>query len=165
LSSSTRPTSVTVLVALQILVGVLALLSGAAALFVRILLPEAFPQIRPFHATLFVAGVVFVVFAVLDFVVAYGLWTGKKWGWVLSLVLSILGVISAVFSLFLRPRVGQFLALLIDLAIILYLMQPRVQAYFGRRPVRIEGTESGAVMPAEEPKDYGPKLDSPSNPG
>jgi uncharacterized membrane protein (DUF2068 family) len=115
--------------------------------------------------TLFTAGVVFVVFAVLDFVIAYGLWTGKKWGWVLSLVLSILGVISAVFTLFLRPRVGEFLALLIDLAIILYLMQPRVQAYFGRRPVPIERTESGAVMPAEEPKDYAPKLDGPSNPG
>jgi len=134
LSTRTRPLSVSVLVSLQILVGLLTLLGGVAALFVRMLLPEAFPQLRPFHPTLFIAGVVFMIFAILDFVIAYGLWVGKKWAWVLSLMLSVFGIVTAVFSLFLRPRIGEFFALVIDLGIVFYVIQPRVQAYFGRRP-------------------------------
>ena len=144
MSTPTRSFSVTVLVTLQILVGVLTLLGGVAALFVRMLLPEAFPQIRPIPMTLFTTGVVFTVLAVLDFAIAYGLWVGKKWAWVLSLVFSAFGIITAIFSLFLRPRMGEFLALVIDLAIVFYLIQPRVQAYFERKPVVVIAAERDA---------------------
>ena len=155
MSTPTRSFGVTILVVLQILVGVLTFLGGVAALFIRMLLPETFPQIRPFPMTLFTTGIVFMVFAVVDFGIAYGLWMGKKWAWVLSLLFSAFGIISAIFSLFLRPRTGEFLALVMDLAIVFYLIQPRVQAYFGRRPM--------VVIAAEH--DDGSKLGVTSNPG
>jgi uncharacterized membrane protein (DUF2068 family) len=112
---------------------------------------------------LFTAGVVFLVLAVLDFVIAYGLWSGKRWAWVLSLVFSVLGVMSSIFSLFLRPRIGEFLALVIDLAIVCYLIQPRVQAYFGRGAVAVETTTPGAVITGGAPTDDKVKLSDPSN--
>ena len=153
MSTSTRSFSVTVLVILQILVGVLALIGGLAAILARMLMPEAFPQIR-FPMTLFTAGVAFIIFAVLDFVIAYGLWVGRKWAWVLSVVFSVFGIIIAVFSLFLRPRMGQLYALLIDLVILFYLMQPRVQSYF--RPSSSVGRAgSGAVIAGGGQKDDG----------
>jgi cytochrome c oxidase subunit IV len=105
-------------------------------------LPEAFPQIHPLPSILFVAGVAFVIFAVIDFIIAYGLFVGKKWAWVLSIIFSVLGIVTAVFSLFMRPRMGEFLAMIIDLVILFYLMQPRVQAYFKRTP-SIGNTGSG----------------------
>jgi uncharacterized membrane protein (DUF2068 family) len=111
---------------------VLALLSGLVALMARMFLPETFPQIHLFPSVLLFAGVVFVIFAVIDFIIAYGLFVGKKWAWILSMIFSVLGIITAVFSLFMRPRMGEFLAMIIDLVILFYLMQPRVQAYFKR---------------------------------
>jgi len=114
---------------------VLTLLSGITVIFARRVLPAAFPQIRPLSAISFTVGIVYVTFAVLDFVVAYGLWVGRKWAWVISIILSIFGIITSVFTLFLRPRAGEVLALVIDLVIMFYLIQPRVQAYFGRRTI------------------------------
>jgi uncharacterized membrane protein (DUF2068 family) len=95
-------------------------------------------------------GLVYVVFTVVDFVVAYGLWVGKRWAWVISIILSVFGIITAVFTLFLRPRAGEVLALLIDLVIIFYLIQPRVQAYYGQK--------STAVVTPTEPGNGGSKL-------
>ena len=155
MSAPNRPFSITVLVALQALVGVLALLSGITVIFARRVLPAAFPQIRPLTAISFTVGIVYVTFAVLDFVVAYGLWVGRKWAWVISIILSIFGIITAVFILFLRPRAGEVLALLIDLVIIFYLIQPRGEAYFGRK--------SAAVITPQAPNG-GSKLDAPSQP-
>ena len=161
MSRSTRSLSVTVLVVLQTLVGVLALVSGIAAVFVRMRMPEAFPQIRPLRMALFTTGVAFIIFAVLDFAIAYGLWVGRRWAWGLSLLFSVFGVIFAVFSLFLRPRIGQLFALVIDIVILFYLMQPRVQVYFGRRPPSVTAGPS-AVASGAQRKD-GVKLGAPSD--
>jgi uncharacterized membrane protein (DUF2068 family) len=111
---------------------------------------------------LFTAGVVLMVFALLDFVIAYGLWVGSKWAWVFSLLFSIFGIIAAVFSLFLRPRIGQAFALVIDIVILFYLMQPRVQAYFGRGPL-VGSAASGAVVSGGGQKDDGLKPGAPSD--
>ena len=154
MSRSTRSLSVTVLVVLQTLVGVLALVSGIAAVFVRMRMPEAFPQIRPLRMALFTTGVAFIIFAVLDFVVTYGLWVGKKWAWILSLLFSVFGIIIAVLSLFLQPRIGQMFALVIDIVILFYLMQPRVQAYFQRGPL-VGRIGSGGMVSGSGQKDEG----------
>jgi len=133
LSTAKRPLSISVLVALQVLVGVLALLSGITVIFARRVLPEAFPQIRPLSPVTFTVGILYVIFTVLAFIVAYGLWVGRKWAWVIAVILSVFGIITSVFTLFLRPRAGEVTALIIDLVIMFYLIQPRVQAHFGRK--------------------------------
>ncbi len=125
---------------LHILLGILLLLGGFALTVIGFGLPEMFPHVRWFAVRSVVVGIALVVFALIDFVLAYGLWNGKGWAWFAALVFALLGIVFSVFSLFLRPGMGELIWLIIDLLIVYYLMQPRVQAYFGR----------GTVVPATQ---------------
>jgi uncharacterized membrane protein (DUF2068 family) len=68
-----------------------------------------------------------ILIGLFQLIVAWGLWTGKKWAWVLALILGILGVISALFSL---PT--GIVSLLINGVIVYYLFTKPVKAFFGR---------------------------------
>jgi hypothetical protein len=127
-----RPFGVTLLTALQILLGILVLLGGVAQLFVGFVLPEMFPHVRFFAPRSILSGLGLIALALIDFILAFGLWHGKKWAWVASLIFAVIGIGFSVFSLFIRPRVGEFVSLILDLVILYYLMQPRVQSFFGR---------------------------------
>jgi len=98
------------------------------------ILPEIFPHVRYFAVRPSVTGIGLLGFALIDFILAYGLWSGRGWAWIVSLAFAVLGIIFSVVSLFVRPRIGEFVSLIIDLVIVYYLMQPRVQAYFRREP-------------------------------
>jgi uncharacterized membrane protein (DUF2068 family) len=103
---------------------------GVFALIVAGLrLPEVVPHVRLLPVRLFVVVVVLLVLACIEFVLAYSLWNGLGWAWKVSLVLAVIGIVFFVFSLFLRPGLGEIASLLIDLLVLYYLMQPRVQAY------------------------------------
>lgn len=118
MSSSVRPFAVKLLIVLDVVLGVLALL------------PLLFPQIRRFPTFGVINDVGSVVFALIPFVLAYGLWSGRKLAWVFSLIFSILGIAFSVLALFVRPRTGEFVTLIMDLVIVYLLMQPGVQRYF-----------------------------------
>jgi uncharacterized membrane protein (DUF2068 family) len=76
-------------------------------------------------ALLLVIGTTFIVLAGLGFIMAWGLWNGKNWARVITIILS--GV-SAVFSLFSLP--GSLLSIIINLTILYYLMQPYIKEYY-----------------------------------
>ncbi len=130
--STARPVGVTVLVILQALLGVLALLGGLALFFTGLVLPEIFPYRRFFGPASIISGLALIILALIDFVLAFGLWSGKRWAWVTTLIFAVLSIASAVFMLFIRPRVSELVSLILDLVVLYYLMQPRVQGYFGR---------------------------------
>ena len=71
-----------------------------------------------------------ILIASIDFVLAYGVWRGMRLAWYSSLGFSSLGIIAAVFALFLRPRTGELVSLVVDLVIAYLLIQPGVQRYF-----------------------------------
>ena len=133
-----------ILVGLDLALGVLILLAEVAPALIRALSPGIYPQLRPLMAIGGAYVVVLVVFAVMDFILAYGVWIGKGWAWYCSLIFSALGIILAAFTLFVRPRVGQLVSLMIDLAMVYLLMQPQVQQYFakGLPRFRTEGAAS-----------------------
>jgi hypothetical protein len=120
LSTSVRPIAVKLLVVLDVVLGVLALL------------PLLFPQIRPFPTFGIVNDLGSIAFALISFILAYGLWSGRRWAWVFSLIFSLFGIAASIFALFVRPRTGEFVSLVIDLVIVYLLMQPGVQRYFGK---------------------------------
>ncbi len=120
------------LAGLEIVLGLLTLLGAIVQLFVGFVLPEIFPHVRFFVPRSIISGLGLIGLALIDFVLAFGLWKGKGWAWVASVIFAVLGIGFSVFSLFLRPRVGEFVSLILDLVILYYLMQPRVQSYFGR---------------------------------
>lgn len=129
---TTRPFGVTLLVVLQIILGILELLGAVAVAFVNFVLPEMFPHVRFFAPRSPLSGLVLVVFAFVEFILAYGLWRGKGWAWIGSLIFAVIVLVFSAFTLFMRLRVGEVIALVLNLVIIYYLMQPRVQSYFGK---------------------------------
>ena len=132
MQNTTRPFGITLLVVLQIILGILELLGALVVAFVSFVLPEMFPHVRFFAPRSMFSGVVLVVFAFVEFILAYGLWMGKGWAWIGSLIFAVVVLVFSAFTLFMRLRVGEVIALVLNLVIIYYLMQPRVQSYFGK---------------------------------
>jgi uncharacterized membrane protein (DUF2068 family) len=134
LSIPTRPSGVTVLAALWILLGVLSLLGGGALTIVGFHLPEVFRG-RAFAVRSMFVGVVLIVVALTSFGLAYGLWKGKAWSWIASLAFVLFGIVFSVFSLSYRPGLGELVGLVVYLLSVYYLMQPRVKSFFGKGAV------------------------------
>lgn len=133
MSTRVRPSGVTLLVLLEALLGILFFLGFIALTVVSFGLPELFPHMRLIiPVRLFVVAVILLVLAFVEFALAYGLWTGVSWAWVASLGLALLGIVFAIFSLFLRPGIGEIISLVVNLLIVYYLMQPRIHSYFGK---------------------------------
>jgi hypothetical protein len=135
LSQAARPFGVTVVAVLQILLGILELAGGMVLTFVRFVLPAMFPHVRFFATRSVFSGLGLIVFALVDFILAYGLWEGRGWAWVGSLIFAVIGLVFSALSLFIGPRVGGVVSLVIDLVILYYLMHPGVQGYFGKGKV------------------------------
>ena len=125
-----RPFGVTLLATLEVILGVLVLLGGLTIVIEGFILSDMLPHVRWFPTRITGVGVALLVFAMIDFALAFGLWVGKRWAWIAGLVCAALGIILGILSLFLRPGVGELIALILDLVIIYYLMQPKVQAYY-----------------------------------
>lgn len=125
-----RPFGVTLLATLEVILGVLVLLGGLTIVIEGFILSDMLPHVRWFPTRITGVGVALLVFAMIDFALAVGLWVGKRWAWIAGLVCAALGIILGILSLFLRPGVGELIALVLDLVIIYYLMQPNVQAYY-----------------------------------
>ena len=77
-----------------------------------------------------VVGFIIIIIAVLDLGLAYGLWIGKSWAWIVSLVLAVLRIIGALIIL-VRGAFGPVVTLILDLVIVYYLTRPNVKAFFG----------------------------------
>ncbi|MFQ6085260.1 MAG: hypothetical protein ACE5OY_03220 [Candidatus Bathyarchaeia archaeon] len=94
--------------------GVLALLGGLGALFV------------PGALALGLAGLSIIVGA-FNLVLAWGLWIGASWAWLLALIFAGLGILQGLFNF---P--AGLLTVLINAVIIYYLTRPHVKGFFGR---------------------------------
>lgn len=142
MSHTTRPFGITLLAVLQIILGILELLGAFVVAFVSFVLPEVFPHVRFFAPRSPFSGLGLVVFAFVEFILAYGLWEGKGWAWIGSLILAVISLVFSAFTLFMRPRVGEVIALVLNLVIMYYLMQPRVQSYFGKGKLSVAASTS-----------------------
>lgn len=114
-----RPLEVTILAVLNTLGGLLTLVAGALAFGAT-----AGSILAAFGL---VPGVFMILLDLFQLFVAGGLWTGRRWAWVLALILGILGVISALLSL---PT--SIPSLFINGVIVYCLFTKPVKAFFGR---------------------------------
>ncbi len=69
-----------------------------------------------------VIGVVMLGISVFCFFIGRGIWRTKKWARITAIILSILGIISAVFSIFIGFKYTQIISLIIDIFIAVYLL-------------------------------------------
>ena len=109
-----RPLGVTIIAILAILGGIGSLVGGIALV-----------AIIPF------LGVALIIIGLAYFGVAYGLWQGLKWAWIITLIVTVIAFISGLGSI-IFGNVGAVIPVIINAIIIYYLFKPNVKAYFGR---------------------------------
>lgn len=136
-----RPLGVTILAILEVLVGILMLMASLGMFGLSAIIndeellsqlgtevPQMLLDLGPM--VLLIIGVVFLVFAILTFVLAWGFLKGKKWAWWLGIILAALQIISGVVSIFTSGFSG-IISTLIPVLILIYLIQPSVKNWFG----------------------------------
>lgn len=125
MATKVRPSSITVLVVLEILSG-LALLGGGAMFAVLASFTGGLGGIMgPLAALSGVIGGILVLMGILSFIIAYGLWTGKGWARMLGLAIAAIGIILGILQL---PT--GIISIIIDGIIIYYLTRPHVIQFF-----------------------------------
>lgn len=135
-----RPTGITVLGTLFIVLGIFSFLWGLL-LFnvgaVSSLTGAIFgaDNLRAFGGANAGQGVISMASAVLDFVIAYGLMGLRRWGWLLALIGVGITVVQGVLGLF-NGGIWTFLCgaagLIIPAIIVYYLLKPEVRRAFGQ---------------------------------
>jgi uncharacterized membrane protein HdeD (DUF308 family) len=111
-SHKNRPLGVTIISVLTAIGGIIFLASGAVLLLIGI-------------------GIIFLALGVAYLVMAYGLWTGKRWAWTITLILSGIGIILAIISIA-AGNIGSIVSIIIHAVVIYYLYKPSVKVYFGK---------------------------------
>jgi hypothetical protein len=112
-----RPFGVTIIAILSILGGIGSILLGFIVLIIPILG--------------IILGGIFVIIGISYFVVAYGLWNGRRWAWILTVLISALGIVIGLASIIIGTG-GSILYIIVNAIIIYYLFKPDVKAYFGK---------------------------------
>jgi len=127
-----RPTGVAILAILEALGGLLSLAGGVLGLIGAAFLGSFIPSDVPG----FLSGIVgiisgvLIILAIVNFVIAYGFWTGQGWSWTIGMVVAVISIITSLASL---P--SSITTLIINVIIIYYLTRPYVKKFFGKEPV------------------------------
>lgn len=112
-----RPFGVTIIAILAILGGIGSILLGFIVLIIPILG--------------IILGGIFVIIGLSYFVMAYGLWTGQRWVWILTVLISASGIVVGFASIIIGTG-GSILYIIVNAIIIYYLFKPDVKTYFGK---------------------------------
>jgi hypothetical protein len=130
-TSRERPTGITILAVLQSFAGLGTLLLGILLVLVGGLLGtvDLPAEVPSFFTGAFAAaiGLVLIFIGIISFVVAYGFWNGRGWGWTIGIVVNVIGAITDLASL---P--SSILGLFLSGIILYYLTRPHVKRYFGK---------------------------------
>jgi len=113
-----RPIGVTIIAILAILGGIAFLASGLGTLIL-------IPLIGIF------IGSGLLILGLAYFLMAYGLWKGKSWSWILTLILSGIGIIVGIGSIIVG-NIGSIFHIIINAIVIFYLYRPNVKSFFNK---------------------------------
>ncbi len=113
-----RPLGVTIIAILAVIGGIGSFFSGMAVIV-----------LIPVIGIIF--GGIFVIIGLSYFVVAYGLWKGLNWAWIITLIVSVIGIVVGLGSLVVG-NIGAIFHIIVNAIVIYYLYRPNVKAYFGK---------------------------------
>jgi hypothetical protein len=134
-----RPTGVTILAILAILSGLAGVGGGAVILALGSFAAAA--GLTGLGGLVVGLGALLLILGLAYFGVAFGLWTGKPWGWTVAMIVAVVSIIvniatAAVYG----GGIGSgVIGIIIDLIILYYLTRPHVRAYFGKAPMNLPG--------------------------
>ncbi len=136
MEKKSRPTGVTILAILEVLEGLFGILAGLGLLAAGAILGTGMFEIPAMLGALAGAlvgalGLMMLVFGIVSFLLAYGLWNGRRWAWTWTLVFAVIGLIFGVLQMLGSPGSG-IVQVIISGIIIYYLYRPYVKTYFGK---------------------------------
>jgi len=135
-----RPTGITILALIYILLAILSLLwsltvfgfGGLTATFGSLFGAES---VATTGVNSVVSGTLGIITAIVELIVAIGLWKLRPWAWLLAIVavgLNVVGGALGMFSGGLWTFCCGLFGLIIPVAILVYLFRPDVKRAFGR---------------------------------
>ena len=118
---------------------------GTAALFLflgAVTLPTLalLPSIQLTGTLLLLLSIIPLIFAIISFVLGFGLWKGSSWAWTWTLISSIIGLIVSVAGLIIWFGL---VGIVVYAVFIFYLTRGRVKFYFGKGSAPV-GSEAAA---------------------
>lgn len=128
-----RPLGVTILAILEILGGIGLIGLGASLLslsvYVKLIKAMISPKL-PITAGLIsviitIMSVTLIITGLINFIIAYGLWKGKEWARILTIIFSILSILMGLFTLPLG-----IISIITGVIIMYYLTRSHVKAFF-----------------------------------
>jgi lysylphosphatidylglycerol synthetase-like protein (DUF2156 family) len=124
---------VTILVFLEILVGIIDIVLGLLLVALYAVAASIFGMglASAFGFFLVPLIVLFFFFGFLSFVLAYGLWTGQRWAWVIAIILAIIGLATSLIGLVFGSYLN-IIPIIFYALILVYLGTYNVRAFFGR---------------------------------
>lgn len=112
--SRSRPLGITIIAIVMAIYGILGIIGGI------VLLGSS--------ATL---GITSFILGILELVLAWGMWTLKKWAFWATIVLEVLAILNGIFAFAGRNTSGGIIGIVIALIILIYLFaDPNVRAAF-----------------------------------
>lgn len=134
-----RPTGATVIAIIDGIIAVLALLAGLLFMVGMGVLGgiagdvEGAPGIGAIFAGLGVVfGVIIILIGLLYLAIAYGVWKGRGWSWMLGMVVSIIAIVFGVLGITGGVNAGSIVSLALPIIVVYFLMQPDVKRWLGR---------------------------------
>jgi ABC-type multidrug transport system permease subunit len=123
MSEKKRPTVVKILVLIVIIASIIPILAGVMALtggaaYEGYFMQELLSQILPTY---------YVLVGVIGLVVAWGLWIGRGWAWIIALIIFIIGIIMDLVTL---PT--GIVGVVIDAIVLYLLMRPDTRKFCGK---------------------------------
>ncbi|MFB0569697.1 MAG: hypothetical protein ACETV0_08815 [Nitrososphaeria archaeon] len=142
-----RPLGVAILAVLDIIAGILAALVGLLSVIAGGFLwayletfVDPLGAVGGFLGAIVTAiGVVILVIGAISIVLGWSLWGGKEWARILSIILSVIGILFGVLVLFVAIGAGGLIGIVfiaIHAIVIYYLTRPSVKAFFTRQVAR-----------------------------
>ncbi len=124
-SKKNRPLGIVIIAALAAIFGITAILGSLLSLllFHSSFFTSLLPLSGRFTSIAAIAAAVIILIAILNLLLAYGLYNGKKWGWWLGIILGILYILS-IFML-------NILGLIAGIILVVYLTRKEPKEYFG----------------------------------
>jgi hypothetical protein len=136
-----RPTGATVISVIDGIVGVLALLAGLLLMVGAGVLggvlgsaadPNA-PGLGAMFAGLGIAfGIIVLLIGVLYLAIAYGVWKGRSWAWMLGVVVAVIATVFGVLGLAGGITVSNILSVALPVLVLYFFWQPEVKRWLGR---------------------------------
>jgi uncharacterized membrane protein (DUF2068 family) len=133
-----RPLGVTIVAILMIISGVISLVGGSLGLIGGIALSVLAndPEFGIFGAGLVAISSVIIALGIASLVVAWGLFRGKGWAWLITVIIAIISIVFSIVGIA-SGQLHSIVTLIIYGVIVYYMYRPEVKSYFGRQKLSI----------------------------